>query len=111
MGTVLLARIQFALTVGFHYIFPVITLGMAWIIVWMLTRHLRTGDPAYQRMARFWIRVFVLSFAVGVAASQNALTIMLVVALVGMPVVIGYSIFIYRTFSGPVRVEDVTEAY
>ena len=57
MDAVLLARIQFALTVGFHYIFPVITIGMAWIIVWMLTRHLRTGEPIYQRMARFWIRL------------------------------------------------------
>jgi cytochrome d ubiquinol oxidase subunit I len=63
----LLARIQFAVTVGFHYIFPSITIGMAWMIVWMLPRHLRTGDPLYQRMARFWIRVFALSFAVGVA--------------------------------------------
>jgi cytochrome d ubiquinol oxidase subunit I len=63
----LLARIQFALTVSFHYIFPSITIGMAWMIVWMLTRHLRTGDPLYQRMARFWIKVFALSFAVGVA--------------------------------------------
>ena len=67
MDAVLLARIQFALTVGFHYIFPVITIGMAWMIVWMLTRHLRTGEPIYQRMARFWIRVFALSFAIGVA--------------------------------------------
>ena len=67
MDTVLLARIQFALTVGFHYIFPVLTIGMAWIIVWMLTRHLKTGEPIYRRMARFWIRVFALSFAVGVA--------------------------------------------
>jgi cytochrome d ubiquinol oxidase subunit I len=63
----LLARIQFALTIGFHYIFPVITIGMAWMIFWMLTRHLRTGEPIYQRMARFWIKVFALSFAVGVA--------------------------------------------
>jgi cytochrome d ubiquinol oxidase subunit II len=49
--------------------------------------------------------------AFNASASQNTLTIMLIVALIGMPVVIGYSIFIYRTFSGPVRVEDVTEAY
>jgi cytochrome d ubiquinol oxidase subunit I len=63
----MLARIQFALTVGFHYIFPVITIGMAWMILWMLTRHLRTGEPIYQRMSRFWIKVFALSFAVGVA--------------------------------------------
>jgi cytochrome d ubiquinol oxidase subunit I len=67
MDAVFLARIQFALTVGFHYIFPLITIGMAWLIVWMLTRHLMTGDAAYRSMARFWIRVFALSFAVGVA--------------------------------------------
>ena len=68
MATVLLARIQFALTVGFHYIFPVITIGTAWIVLWMLTLHLRTGETIYQRMARFWIRVFALTFAVGVAS-------------------------------------------
>jgi cytochrome d ubiquinol oxidase subunit II len=45
------------------------------------------------------------------SASQNSLTAMLIVALVGMPVVIGYTIFIYRVFRGPVRLEDVTEAY
>jgi cytochrome d ubiquinol oxidase subunit I len=67
MDAVLLARIQFALTVGFHYIFPPLTIGMAWIIVWMLGRQLVTGDALYRRMARFWIRIFALSFAVGVA--------------------------------------------
>jgi len=66
METVLLARIQFAMTVEFHYIFPVVAIGMAWIIVWMLTRHPGTGAPAYQTMERFWIRVFALTFAVGV---------------------------------------------
>ena len=45
------------------------------------------------------------------SASQNSLTATLVVALLGMPVVIGYTIFIYRVFWGPVRLEDVTEAY
>ncbi len=67
MDPVLLARIQFALTVGFHYIFPPLTIGMAWVIVWMLGRHVRTGDDVHLRVARFWIRVFALSFAVGVA--------------------------------------------
>jgi cytochrome d ubiquinol oxidase subunit II len=45
------------------------------------------------------------------SASQYSLTILLTVALLGMPVVIGYTIFIYRIFAGPVRVDDVTEAY
>ncbi len=67
MDALLLSRLQFALTVGFHYIFPPITIGMAWIIFWMLSRHLATGQAIYKQMARFWIKVFALSFAVGVA--------------------------------------------
>ena len=68
MDAVLLARIQFALTVGFHYIFPPLTIGMAWIIVWILGRQLMTGDELYRRIARFWIKLFALSFVVGVAS-------------------------------------------
>ncbi len=67
MDAVMLARIQFAFTVGFHYIFPSVTIGMAWIIVWMLTRHLRTGEEIYRQMARFWTRIFAVTFVVGVA--------------------------------------------
>ncbi|MBN1653219.1 MAG: cytochrome ubiquinol oxidase subunit I [Deltaproteobacteria bacterium] len=67
METVLLARVQFALTVGFHYIFPAITIGMAWNLVWMLTRYLKTSDPVDRAVARFWIRIFALTFALGVA--------------------------------------------
>jgi cytochrome d ubiquinol oxidase subunit I len=62
-----LSRLQFGLTIGFHYIFPVITIGVAWLIVWMQTAYLRTGDEIYRTMTRFWIRVFAVSFAVGVA--------------------------------------------
>ena len=67
MDTVLLSRIQFALTVGFHFIFPPLTIGLAWLIVWIMTKYKNTGDELYRRMARFWIKVFALSFAVGVA--------------------------------------------
>jgi cytochrome d ubiquinol oxidase subunit II len=45
------------------------------------------------------------------SASQNTLIIMLIIALLGMPVVVGYTIFIYRTFAGPVRAEDMDGAY
>lgn len=68
LDPVLLARIQFALTVGFHFIFPPITIGLAWLIVWLLTKHRLTGDDSYQRLARFWVRIFALTFAVGVAS-------------------------------------------
>ncbi|NLH48028.1 MAG: cytochrome ubiquinol oxidase subunit I [Myxococcales bacterium] len=67
MDATLLARIQFGVTVGFHYIFPQITIGMAWILFWMMARWVRTGQPLYRRMARFWTHIFALVFAVGVA--------------------------------------------
>jgi cytochrome d ubiquinol oxidase subunit I len=67
MDAVMLARVQFALTIGFHYLFPPLTIGMSWIILWMKLRHLRTGDVLYADMARFWTRIFALGFALGVA--------------------------------------------
>ncbi|HQK93131.1 MAG TPA: cytochrome ubiquinol oxidase subunit I [Armatimonadota bacterium] len=67
MSAELLARVQFGLTAGFHFLFPPLTIGLGWINVWILARYLRTRDDLYRRMARFWIRVFALTFAVGVA--------------------------------------------
>ncbi len=68
MDPVLLSRIQFAITIGFHFIFPPLTIGLAWIIVWMMTRYAFFNDELYGRMARFWIKLFGLSFVVGVAS-------------------------------------------
>jgi cytochrome d ubiquinol oxidase subunit I len=67
MDAVLLARIQFALTVGFHFIFPPLTIGLAWIIFWFMNRYRKTGDEAYGAQARFWMKLFAVTFAVGVA--------------------------------------------
>lgn len=67
MDAVLLSRIQFAMTVGFHFIFPPLTIGLAWLIVAMQTKYLKTGEELYQRMSRFWIKLFAISFAIGVA--------------------------------------------
>lgn len=64
----MLSRIQFALTIGFHYIFPPLTIGLSQFIVWIMTKYKRTGDILYRHMARFWIKIFALSFAVGVAS-------------------------------------------
>jgi len=68
VDTVLLSRIQFALTVGFHFIYPPLTIGLAWLIFLIMTLYLRTNDAAYKAMARFWIGLFALSFAMGVAS-------------------------------------------
>ena len=67
MDATLLARIQFAVTIGFHYIFPPLTIGLAWIMVWMMRKWVKTGDEFYRSMARFWTHIFALGFAVGVA--------------------------------------------
>ena len=67
MDVVLLSRIQFALTAGFHYIFPTLTIGLSILLVFMEGAYLRTKNPLYKLMTEFWVRVFALIFAIGVA--------------------------------------------
>src|SRR6476661_9085895 len=63
----LLSRIQFALTIMFHYIFPPLSIGLGAIMVIMEGTYLRTGNVIYHRMTRFWSRVFAVNVAMGVA--------------------------------------------
>lgn len=67
MDAVLLARLQFAMTVGFHYLFPPLTIGLAWLIAWMEWKHYKTGLDLWRRASRFWTKLFAISFAIGVA--------------------------------------------
>lgn len=67
MDPVLLSRIQFALTIGFHFIFPPLTIGLAWLIVWFLFKFQRSKEIAYQELAQFLIKILAVTFAVGVA--------------------------------------------
>ena len=60
------SRIQFAFTITYHYLFPQLTMGLAWFLVYWKWRALRTGDEKYNRAARFWATIFGLNFAVGV---------------------------------------------
>src|SRR5215813_7744375 len=60
------SRIQFAFTITYHYLFPQLTMGLAWFLVYWKWRGLRTGDEEYNRAARFWAKIFGLNFAVGV---------------------------------------------
>lgn len=60
-------RLQFAFTIVYHYLFPQLTMGLAPLIVWYKWRALKTGEPRYHDAARFWIRIFGINFAVGVA--------------------------------------------
>ncbi|MDD5260841.1 MAG: cytochrome ubiquinol oxidase subunit I [Methylacidiphilales bacterium] len=67
MSVELLARIQFAFTVAFHYIYPPLSIGLGVLLVLIEGAWLKTRNPLYHRMAKFWTRVFALTFAIGVA--------------------------------------------
>jgi cytochrome d ubiquinol oxidase subunit I len=62
-----LSRVQFALTIMFHYLFPPLSIGLGILLVAFEGLHLRTGDADYHRAARFWTRIFAANFAMGVA--------------------------------------------
>lgn len=59
-------RLQFAFSITYHYLFPQLTMGLAWFLVYWKWRALRTGDEQHAEAARFWARIFGLNFAVGV---------------------------------------------
>ncbi len=65
-GTVLIHRLQFAFTITFHYLFPQLTMGLALLIVIFKTIALRTENDLYDDAARFWGRIFGVSFLFGV---------------------------------------------
>lgn len=67
MEVEILSRIQFALTVAFHYIYPPLSIGLGLIMVFMEGRYLWTKEQIYHEMARFWTRIFALTFGIGVA--------------------------------------------
>ncbi|MBD3221594.1 cytochrome ubiquinol oxidase subunit I [bacterium] len=68
MDLVLLSRIQFALTIGFHYIYPPLSIGLGLILVLMEGLYLKTDNPLYHQLTRFWVRIFGLIFAFGVGS-------------------------------------------
>jgi cytochrome bd ubiquinol oxidase subunit I len=65
---VLLARLQFAFTIIFHIIFPSFTIGLSAYIATLGAIWLRSGDERYQRLMRFWTKIFAVSFAMGVVS-------------------------------------------
>lgn len=67
MDVLSLSRLQFALTAGFHYLYPPLSIGLGVGLVVIEGLWLKTGCPIYHQMARFWTKVFALTFAVGVA--------------------------------------------
>lgn len=64
----LLSRIQFGFTVAFHIIFPAFTIGLASWLATLEFRWLRTSNPKYRDLYRFWVKVFAISFGLGVVS-------------------------------------------
>src|ERR671925_9646 len=64
----LLARVQFGLNIAFHILFPAITIGLGWLLVVFRLRYERTRDPAWLGAYKLWVKVFALSFAMGVVS-------------------------------------------
>ena len=67
LDVVLLARIQFAVTIMFHYLYPPLAIGLGVLLVFMEGMYLKTGDVLYESMTKFWVKIFGLVFAMGVA--------------------------------------------
>jgi len=67
MDVLLLSRIQFAFTIAFHYLYPPLSIGLGLMLVIIEAAWLKTRNPLYHQMARFWTKVFALTFAIGVA--------------------------------------------
>ncbi len=66
--TVMLSRIQFAVNISFHILFPTITIALAWFLFYFKIRHHMSGHPVWMRIYRFWVKVFALTFALGVVS-------------------------------------------
>ena len=65
---VLLARIQFAANMTFHILFPTISIGMGWVLLFFKTRFAATGQPHWMDAYQFWVKIFALTFALGVVS-------------------------------------------
>ncbi|MEW6078425.1 MAG: cytochrome ubiquinol oxidase subunit I [Thermodesulfobacteriota bacterium] len=66
MDPLILSRLQFAAATMFHFIFVPLTLGLALLVAWMETCYARTGDKVWLSMTRFWGKLFLINFALGV---------------------------------------------
>ncbi|TLX46793.1 cytochrome ubiquinol oxidase subunit I [Pseudoalteromonas phenolica] len=68
LDTLMLSRIQFAANISFHILFPTITIALGWFLVFFKVRFEQTGDAVWMRAYRFWVKIFALTFALGVVS-------------------------------------------
>ncbi len=67
METEILARIQFAFTIAFHYIYPPLSIGLGFLMVIFESLYIKTKNKEYHTLAKFWTKIFALTFGIGVA--------------------------------------------
>ncbi|MCO6450227.1 MAG: cytochrome ubiquinol oxidase subunit I [Caldilineales bacterium] len=67
MDTLFLSRIQFALTIAYHFIYPPMSIGLGVFLVVFGALYLKTGKALWRQVSRYWIRIFALVFAMGIA--------------------------------------------
>lgn len=68
LNPILLARLQFAANITFHILFPTISIAMGWFLLFFKTRFIKTGAPHWMDAYQFWIKIFALTFALGVVS-------------------------------------------
>jgi len=68
LDPLLLSRIQFAANISFHILFPSITIALGWVLLFFKLRFNKTGNQAWMEAYRFWVKIFALSFAMGVVS-------------------------------------------
>ena len=66
VNTLALSRIQFAANISFHILFPTITIGLGWLLFYFKLRFEISQHPVWMRIYRFWVKIFALTFAIGV---------------------------------------------
>jgi cytochrome d ubiquinol oxidase subunit I len=68
IDTLILSRIQFAANISFHILFPTITIALCWFLLFFKVQYNRTNDEIWMRIYRFWVKIFALTFALGVVS-------------------------------------------
>ncbi len=66
LDTLMLSRIQFAANISFHILFPTITIALCWYLFYFKLKYQKSGDEIWMRAYRFWVKIFALTFAIGV---------------------------------------------
>lgn len=104
MEAVELARLQFGVTTIYHFLFVPLSIGLAYLIAFMQTMYVMRDDEKYKRMAKFWGKIFLLNFAVGVVTG------IMQEFQFGMNWA-DYSRFVGAVFGGPLAVEALVSFF